>query len=73
MIPWGKKWQPGPVFLPGKSHGQRSLASYGPKAHEESDTIEHTCIQAELDVQGDQVAAEDLTRALILSSGVQKE
>ena len=43
------------------------------KAHEESDTIEHTCIQAELDVQGDQVAAEDLTRALILSSGVQKE
>ena len=35
-IPWvGKirgrrKWQPTPVFLPGKSHGQRSLASYSP-------------------------------------------
>ena len=26
-IPWGRKWQPTPVFLPGKSHGQRSLVS----------------------------------------------
>ena len=25
-IPWRRKWQPIPVFLPGKSHGQRSLA-----------------------------------------------
>ena len=24
-IPWRRKWQPLPVFLPGKSHGQRSL------------------------------------------------
>ena len=33
-IPWRRKWQPIPIFLPGKSHGQRSLASYssqGPK------------------------------------------
>ena len=29
-IPWRKKWQPTPVFLPGKSHGQRSLARYSP-------------------------------------------
>ena len=27
-IPWSKKYQPTPVFLPGKSHGQRSLAGY---------------------------------------------
>ena len=27
-IPWGRKWQPIPVFLTGKSHGQRSLAGY---------------------------------------------
>ena len=26
--PWGRKWQPTPVFLPGESHGQRSLAGY---------------------------------------------
>ena len=24
-IPWKRKWQPTPVFLPGKFHGQRSL------------------------------------------------
>ena len=29
-ISWRRKWQPTPVFLPGKSHGQRSLASYRP-------------------------------------------
>ena len=29
-IPWRRKWQPTPVFLPGKSHGQRSLAGFSP-------------------------------------------
>jgi len=29
-IPWRRKWQPTPVLLPGKSHGQRSLAGYSP-------------------------------------------
>ena len=29
-IPWRRKWQPTPVFLPGKSHGQRSLVGYSP-------------------------------------------
>jgi len=29
-IPWRRAWQPTPVFLPGESHGQRSLAVYGP-------------------------------------------
>ena len=32
-IPWRRKWQLTPVFLPGKSHGQRSLAGYGPGGH----------------------------------------
>ena len=27
-IPWRRKWQPTPVFLPGKFHGQRSLTGY---------------------------------------------
>ena len=26
-IPWRRKWQPTPVFLPGESHEQRSLGS----------------------------------------------
>ena len=29
-IPWRRAWQPTPVFLPGKSHGQRSLEGYSP-------------------------------------------
>ena len=29
-IHWGRKWQPTPMFLPGKSHGQRSLMGYSP-------------------------------------------
>ena len=30
-VPWGRKCQPAPVFLLGKSHGQRRLAGYSPK------------------------------------------
>ena len=30
-IPWNKKWQPTPVFLPGKFHGRRSLVGYDPQ------------------------------------------
>ena len=29
-IPWGREWQPTPVFLPGEFQGQRSLAGYSP-------------------------------------------
>ena len=29
-IPWRREWLPTPVFLPGESHGQRSLAGYSP-------------------------------------------
>ena len=29
-IPWRRAWQPTPVFLPGESHGQSSLAGYSP-------------------------------------------
>ena len=32
----GRAWQPTPVFLPGESHGQRSLAGYGPEGCKES-------------------------------------
>ena len=37
---WRRKRQPTPVFLPGKFHGQRSLVSYSPWDHKESDTTE---------------------------------
>ena len=32
-IPWCRKWQPTPVFLPGQFHGQRSLEGYSPWGH----------------------------------------
>ena len=41
-IPLEGKWQPIPVFMPGESHGQRSLAGYDPWGHKELDTTEET-------------------------------
>ena len=37
---WRRKWQPTPVFLPGKPHRQRSLVDYSPWGRKESDTTE---------------------------------
>ena len=39
---WRRKWQPTPVFLPGESHGQRSLVGCSPWGRTESDTTEVT-------------------------------
>ena len=39
-VPWRRKWQPTPVFLPRKLHSWRSLVDYGPWRHKESDTAE---------------------------------
>ena len=36
-IPWRRKWQPTPIFLPGKLHRLRSLAGYSPWDYKESD------------------------------------
>ena len=38
--PLEKEMEPAAVFLPGKSHGQRSLAGYSPWSHQESDTTD---------------------------------
>ena len=37
---WRRKWHPTPVFLPGESHGWRSLVGYSPRGHKESDRTE---------------------------------
>ena len=39
---WRRKWQPTPVFLPGESHGRRSLVGCSPLGRTESDTTEAT-------------------------------
>ena len=41
-IAWRRKWHPTSVLLPGKSHGQRSLAGCSPWGCEESDTTDTT-------------------------------
>ena len=40
-IPWRRKWQPTPVFLPGELCGQWSLMGYSSWGHKESDMTEH--------------------------------
>ena len=40
-IPWSRQWQPIPAFLPGKFHGQRSLAGYSAWGRKEPDPTEH--------------------------------
>ena len=49
-MPCRKKWQLTPVFLPGKSHGQRSLVGYNPrnpkKMRQDSATGQHMCVHA---------------------------
>ena len=40
-IPWVRKWLPTPVFLPGKSQGQKTLAGYSPWGHRDWDTTQH--------------------------------
>ena len=39
-IPWRRKWQLTPIFLPGEFHGQKSLVGYSPWGHKESDKTE---------------------------------
>ena len=46
---WSRKWQPTPVFLPGKSYGQRSLPVYSLCDHKDSDVTEHVCKGMEYD------------------------
>jgi len=41
-MPWRRAWQPTPVFLPGETHGQRSLVGYSPLGGKQSDISEAT-------------------------------
>ena len=50
-LPWRRRWQPTPVFLPGESPGQRSLTGYSPWGRKELDTTEelHFHFQSSID------------------------
>ena len=49
-ISWRRKWHPTPVFLPGESHGWRSLEGYCRKGCKESDMTEHTIVMWRLNI-----------------------
>ena len=44
-MPWRRTWQPTPEFLPGESHGQRSLVGYSPRGRREPDTTEQLTLR----------------------------
>ena len=44
-IPWRRAWQPTPVFLPGVSHGQRSLVGFSTWSHKELDMTKQLTVQ----------------------------
>ena len=47
-IPWRRKWQPIPVFLPGKCHGHRSLAGYSSWGCKELDITEQLTVSVHI-------------------------
>ena len=47
-IPWSRKWQPTPPFLPEKAHGQRSLSGLSPWGHKELDVTEWLSIHTHI-------------------------
>ena len=47
-ITWSRKLQPTPVFLPGESHGQRSLVGYSLWVRKESDTTEQLTLWSDI-------------------------
>ena len=52
-IPWRRKWQLTPVFLPRKSHGQRSLEGYGPWGRKELHMTSQLNTKSNQDIQED--------------------
>ena len=51
-IPWRRQWLATPVFFPGEFHGQRSLVSYSPQGHKDSDTTEWLTLSLAFHFQG---------------------
>ena len=67
-MPWRREWLPTPVFLPGKSHGQRSLVGYSPWGHKESDRIEWLTLHHHRSLS--RVCSHEIKRRLLLGRKV---
>ena len=76
-IPWSGKWQPTPVFLPGKFHRQGSLVGYSPWGCKESDKTEsawvcvHTCTHTHTHTQHTRIHTSTQTFVLLLRCSLQ--
>ena len=71
-IPWRREWQATPVFLPGPSHGQRSLEGYSPQGCKESDkteVTEHASTQSKMKFKGAKWLTEQLKK--VTGAGVE--
>ena len=51
-MPWKRKWQPTPEFLPGESQGHRSLEGCSPQGHKEWDAAEQKVMEAHYEQMG---------------------
>ena len=63
-IPWRRKWQPTPVFLPGKSHGRRSLVGYSPRGRQRVEHDWATSLHFKITADGD--CSHEIKRRLLL-------
>ena len=61
-IPWRKAWHPTPVFLPGESHGQRSLAGCSPWGREESERLKQLSMHTDR-IKRSQIYLEEVPEA----------
>ena len=55
QIPWNRKWQPAPGFLPRKFYVQWNLVGYSWRGCKESDTTEHTHTSMKIDIDDYQI------------------
>ena len=68
-IPWRRAWQPTPAFLPGESHGQRSLVGYHPWGRKESDATDTFPFKSRCSPRGWYQGAWDLGGGILLKPG----
>ena len=65
-IPWKRKWQPTPVFLPRESHGQRSLVNYSPWGRKEPDMTEQLSTHTAQEGSSNKFSSEEKNCALVM-------
>ena len=69
-IPWRRAGQPTPVFLPGESHGQRSLGGYSLRGHKESDMTERLSMYTHIHASYQDTSGSEGLEALIPREGI---